>query len=223
MPRTVRGLPQTERHFCRCYACGWSCWFGASDWTCWSKPVRAICGGSCCFGARSTPVRAIWTAESFPSTLSLSWLWRGALRSCLLMVGGSEKERKGGRNAALVSSCDVCLSPGSRPPGCCQSCWFGASDWTCWSKPVRAICGGSCCFGARSTPVRAIWTAESFPSTLSLSWLWRGALRSCLLMASSTGSGNESDSLAYTRRPLAFIPGTSHFASLLLTCASAEE
>ena len=48
MPRTVRGLPQTERHFCRCYACGWSCWFGASDWTCWSKPVRAICGGSCC-------------------------------------------------------------------------------------------------------------------------------------------------------------------------------
>ena len=25
MPRTVRGLPQTERHFCRCYACGWSC------------------------------------------------------------------------------------------------------------------------------------------------------------------------------------------------------
>ena len=126
MPRTVRGLPQTERHFCRCYACGWSC-------------------------------------------------------------------------------------------------WFGASDWTCWSKPVRAICGGSCCFGARSTPVRAIWTAESFPSTLSLSWLWRGALRSCLLMASSTGSGNESDSLAYTRRPLAFIPGTSHFAFLLLTCASAEE
>ena len=126
MPRTVRGLPQTERHFCRCYACGWSC-------------------------------------------------------------------------------------------------WFGASDWTCWSKPVRAICGGSCCFGARSTPVRAIWTAESFPSTLSLSWLWRGALRSCLLMASSTGSGNEADSLAYTRRPLASIPGTSHFAFLLLTCASAEE
>ena len=42
-------------------------------------------------------------------------------------------------------------------------------------------------------------------------------------MASSTGSGNESDSLAYTRRPLAFIPGTSHFAFLLLTCASAEE
>ena len=38
-------------------------------------------------------------------------------------------------------------------------------------------------------------------------------------MASSTGSGNESDSLAYTRRPLAFIPGTSHFAFLLLTCA----
>ena len=38
-----------------------------------------------------------------------------------LGVGGSEKERKGGRNAALVSSCDVCLSPGSRPPGCCQS------------------------------------------------------------------------------------------------------
>ena len=74
MPRTVRGLPQTERHFCRCYACGWSCWFGASDWTCWSKPVRAICGGGCCFGARSTPVRAIWTAESFPSTLSFSWL-----------------------------------------------------------------------------------------------------------------------------------------------------
>ena len=36
-------------------------------------------------------------------------------------VGGSEKERKGGRNAALVSSCDVCLSPGSRSPGCCQS------------------------------------------------------------------------------------------------------
>ena len=36
-------------------------------------------------------------------------------------LGGSEKERKGGRNAALVSSCDVCLSPGSRPPGCCQS------------------------------------------------------------------------------------------------------
>ena len=65
MPRTVRGLPQTERHFCRCYACGWSCWFGASDWTCWSKSVRAICGGSCCFGARSTPVRAIWTAEIF--------------------------------------------------------------------------------------------------------------------------------------------------------------
>ena len=25
-------------------------------------------------------------------------------------LGGSEKERKGGRNAALVSSCDVCLS-----------------------------------------------------------------------------------------------------------------
>ena len=38
--------------------------------------------------------------------------------SCL---GGSEKERKGGRNAALVSPCDVCLSPGSRPPGCSQS------------------------------------------------------------------------------------------------------
>ena len=36
-------------------------------------------------------------------------------------IGGSEKERKGGRNAALVSSCDVCLSPGSRSPGCCQS------------------------------------------------------------------------------------------------------
>ena len=108
---------------------------------------------------------------------------------------------------------------------CGWSCWFGASDWTCWSKPVRAICGGtsSCCFGARSTPVRAIWTAESFPSTLSFSWLWRGALRSCLLMASSTGSGNESDSLAYTRRPLTSIPGTSHFAFLLFTCASAEE
>ena len=89
MPRTVRGLPQTERHFCRCYACGWSCWFGASDWTCWSKPVRAICGGSCCFGARSTPVRAIWKAESFPSTLSFSWLWRGALRSCLLMASST--------------------------------------------------------------------------------------------------------------------------------------
>ena len=42
-------------------------------------------------------------------------------------------------------------------------------------------------------------------------------------MASSTGSGNESDSLAYARRTLAFIPGTSHFAFLLLTCASAEE
>ena len=41
-------------------------------------------------------------------------------------------------------------------------------------------------------------------------------------MASSTGSGNESDSLAYTRR-LASIPATSHFAFLLLTCASAEE
>ena len=28
MPRTVRGLPQTERHFCRCYACGCAsdCW-----------------------------------------------------------------------------------------------------------------------------------------------------------------------------------------------------
>ena len=36
-------------------------------------------------------------------------------------LGGSEKERKGGRNVALVSSCDVCLSPGSRSPGCCQS------------------------------------------------------------------------------------------------------
>ena len=37
------------------------------------------------------------------------------------------------------------------------------------------------------------------------------------------GSGNESDSLAYTPRPLASIPRTSHFAFLLLTCASAEE
>ena len=91
MPRTVRGLPQTERHFCRCYACGWSCRFGASDW---SKPVRAICGGSCCFGARSTPVRAIWTAESFPSTLSFSWLWRGALRSCLLMASSTGSGNK---------------------------------------------------------------------------------------------------------------------------------
>ena len=27
----------------------------------------------------------------------------------------------------------------------------------------------------------------------------------------------------FARRPLAFIPGTSHFAFLLLTCASAEE
>ena len=41
--------------------------------------------------------------------------------SGFVWLGGSEKERKGGRNAALVSSCDVCLSPGSRSPGCCQS------------------------------------------------------------------------------------------------------
>ena len=42
-------------------------------------------------------------------------------RGMSIDLGGSEKERKGGRNAALVSPCDLCLSPGSRPPGCCQS------------------------------------------------------------------------------------------------------
>ena len=124
MPRTVRGLPQTERHFCRCYACGWSCWFGASDWTCWSKPVRAICGGSCCFGARSTPVRAIWTAESFPSTLSLSWLWRDALRSCLLMASSTGS---GSQIHWLILVWSSRLHPGNL-----SLCLFTAHLCQCW-------------------------------------------------------------------------------------------
>ena len=32
---------------------------------------------------------------------------------CCVELGGSEKERKGGRNGHTIA-CDVCLSPGSR-------------------------------------------------------------------------------------------------------------
>ena len=147
-------------------------------------------------------------------------LHKGALKTKIAPTA-TKKER--GEEAL----CEVCLRPSAISADVTHA--VGVPDLAPATEHAEAslfaplIGGGSCCFGTRSTPVRAIWTAESFPSTLSLSWLWRGALRSCLLMASSTGSGNESDSLAYTRRPLASIPGTSHFAFLLLTCASAEE
>ena len=65
-------------------------------------------------------MRTMWRAASYTVGKDGPHMWCSAALDWLVL-GGSEKERKGGRNAALVSPCDVCLSPGSRPPGCCQS------------------------------------------------------------------------------------------------------
>ena len=78
-----------------------------------------------------------------------SWICLHRTWTCV-RLGGSEKERKGGRNAAQVSSCDVCLSPGSRSPGCCQSN-RGATTRNGWRGCLHA-----CPFdflGGKSLPV----------------------------------------------------------------------
>ena len=118
----------------------------------------------------------------------------------------SHKKRKGGGSAS-PELCEVCLRPTAISVGVTHA--VGVADLA-QATEARLFAPFAVvqCVVAVLAPEARLFTPfgqlNLFLSFLSLSWLWRGALRSCFLMAGSTGSGNESESLACSSSSLPY-------------------
>ena len=122
---------------------------------------------------------SIWIFLNLDLATNLSSLLR-VIRGRWRKLAPTATKKKGERKRGL---CEVCLRQSAISADVTHAVgvddFAPATEARACSSHLRLYLQNS----ARSTPVHAIWRAEYFP--LSLSWLWLGALRSCLLMASS--------------------------------------
>ena len=102
------------------------------------------------------------------------------------------QKKKGGRKRQCPALCEVCLRPSAISADVTHA--VGVADLAPATEHAEASLSSRhlrwylLFWRQKHACSRHMDNWIFLPSTLSLSWLWRGALRSCLLMASSTGS-----------------------------------